>query len=731
MPVTRSSLAAEFLFQAADLGPEVLRVVRLQGTEGISRPYEFTIDCACDDPALDLASVVGEPALLSFRGPETDRWVHGIVSEFERTGRGRELTSYSARLVPKAWVLGLRRNSRVFPPKTTPQILEEVFKDAGLTTDDFEILTTRTYKERKYCVQYRETDLDFVTRMMEKEGMFYFFRQTEERHVLVVTDNAGKCEPIPVGPSIPFEEGGSGLLGPDQITAFRFAVSLCPVGYILRDFDFKKPARPLAAEKGEVSEKLTCYDYPGDFPDEGLGGEYARIRLEEERAEARLGRGEGVCRWFLPGHRFTLEGHPRAELNDEYLILRVEHEAVQPGAGGVDDTAGGEEPEVPYRNVFECVPSSLPYRAPRVTPEPKVEGPQTAVVTGPSGEEIHTDELGRVKIKFPWDRRGAEDDTTSHWVRVSQNWGGAGWGSIFIPRVGQEVVVEHLEGNPDRPIVTGRLYNGERPPPYPLPDKKTVSTIMSQTSPGGGSSNEVRFEDQSGGMGFFVHASKDMNLDVLDAKTESVAANETLSVGGDQTLKVAVDESVAIGGNRTTKIGGKDTWRILGSRTVEVQGSQAEKVGSLKNEVVIASATENVSGNLTSNVGAAAAWIVTGSIDESVSGSKSIMCGTHIRRVNGNDSLESGATRALTCAAYVIKAKAGVSLTAKGAASIAVGGVFKVNAANAVFEGEDKVVLRAGGATIEVLPSSITISGVTIKVDSSEIGMSGSTTAND
>lgn len=730
MPVSGSAATGEFLFEAAGHGAEELLVVRFRGSEGISRPFEFEVEIACDDADLDLASFVGEPAVFTCRGAEADRAVHGLVAEFERVAGGRAHTFYRARLVPKIWTLGLRRNSRVFPPKTTRLILEDVFKDAGLTTNDYEFRLKRTYKDRKYCVQYRETDLDFVTRLMEDEGMFYFFAPADDRCVLVVADDAQKCDPIAGEAAVPFEESGSGLLGPDQVTAFRFAQSMRPEGSVLRDFDFKSPARSLKAEGGDGAVRFHVYDYPGDFPDEKLGAEYAAIRLEQERAERRLGAGEGGCRRFLPGHRFTLEGHRRAELNREYLIVRVEHEGDQRRAAGADDLS--DDVEVPYRNAFECVPSDAAYRAPRVTPRPHVDGPLFATVVGPDGSEIHCDEFGRVKIKFQWDRSDRTDDSASHWVRVCQGWGGAGYGTIFLPRVGQEVVVEHLEGNPDRPIVTGRVYNGESMPPYGLPDQKTMSTIMSQTSPGGGSSNEVRMEDAVGAMQLFLHASKNMVTVVKDAKTEEVGVNERLSVGGDRTREVAREESVRVGRNRTVDVGGKDRVMSLGARSVDVGGSQTITIGGSKAEVIGKALDEKAGGNKKSEVGAACVRVVRGDSSESAGGNYVTLCGVHMRRVKGSEKVEAKAARTLNIAgAYFAKIGGSMAHSVKSKFAAVVAGAFLAKATNVSFEAQDKITLAAGGSTITVTPSEIEIKGVTVKADFSGVGLSGSSVKMD
>jgi len=715
-----SASPAEFLFEVGGLGPEVLRVVHFRGTEGISQLFEFEIELAADDASIEFDAVVGEAALLTWKGAAGDRRVHGIVSRFEQTGRGRSHAYYTARLVPKVWTLGLRHGSRIFQKKSTPEVLFKVLEGAGIPTDMFRKDLERKYKPRNFCVQYRESDFDFISRLMEEEGIYYFFEQTEKGHVMVIADHAAATVAIEDDSEIPFTRGWSGLEGVEQVALFRCAKRITPGAVTLIDFDFKKPSLSLkGGVRGNVDGEHEWYDYPAAVPDVSMAGDVARVRLEQHRAERELAGGDGNCRRFLAGYRFTLDGHPRAELNGEFLIVRVRHVGRQPQAGE-EDAVGAGEPLPTYRNAFDCVPSSTPWRSQRLTPLPRVRGPQTAIVVGPPGEEIHVDEHGRVKVRFLWDRVGADDDTASSWVRVSQGSCGSGWGQMFIPRVGNEVIVEFLEGDPNRPIITGRCFNAASMPPYALPDEKTMSTFQSQTSPGGGSSNELRMQDSNGGMEFFIHASKNMTVDVKNNFSEEVAVNAKHDVGIDLSLDVEVDETIGIGGDRTVTIGSNDKLRVRGSQTTDVTGSQTITIGSVKNEAVVTGAmTDNVTGSKTLDVGAASVRLVFKNSSETVTGSKtSTFGGLDLKVIRSDDGVEVGGKRSLKVGgAYLMKIGGALVQEVKGTLMSIAAGALIAKSANTTVKAEDLLTLVAGASIITMTPSSITIAGTSVKVD--------------
>lgn len=738
MTVVRVSERADFTFEAGDLDTEVLRVVRFRGVEGVSQLSRFDVELVSTDPDVQFDGLVGEKAALSWKGMEETRWVHGIVARFELVGHGRKLTYYNARLVPRVWTLTLRRQCRIFQNLSTPDILKKVFKDGGIPSDTVKYSLQRSYKPRKYCVQYRETDHDFVSRLMEEEGIFYFFEHTEDGHVLVIADDPGAHVEIPGDTTLIYRPGGAGMVGGEHIGKFRFARSVRTGAVTLREYDFKKPKLDMKTElKADEEDQFELYDYPGEYPDTGMGKELVKIRLEEERAERDRGDGEGNCRLMVAGYKFALEEHPRNDFNQDYLLLRIQHWGHQPQAAEEDGLPTAAEPFT-YQNAFQCIPAAVQFRPPRITPRPRVDGPQTAIVTGPSGEEIHVDEHGRVKVQFHWDREGKLDDKSSCWVRVSQGWGGPGWGAMFIPRIGQEVIVEFLEGDPDRPLITGRVYNGENPPPYDLPGSKTRSAIKSNSSPGGGGSNEIRFEDASGGEEVFVNATKDMNEVVGNNRTRQVGNNETVDVSSNRTKSVGANQSETIGANKKIEVGANHDETIGANMTLSVGANCTESIGanrsitisSAKTETIIAAAAETVGagksvtvgGEMAVIVGSDMSEVIGGGRDEKVGGDKSsTVGGAQSAKVAGDDTEEiagkkgvtvKGALSIQTDAEALLKAKADLGVTSD--ADVAIKGK------NVAVGGQDQIVLECGSASIVLKKSGdILIKGKKIEVKGS------------
>lgn len=711
--------AADFTFSTTGIDEDEIRVMRFTATEGISQCFTYDLELASFEVTADFEDIVGEPGTLQIHTAHGQRFVHGIISRWEEVGHDRAITYYAARLVPRLWTLTLKRQSRIFQKMTTPQILQQVLEKADIASDMFRFSLSGKYEQRLYCVQYRETDYDFLSRLMEEEGIFFFFEHTEDGHVMVIGDSSDVHAELPEDPTLRFRESDAGMLSEETVTAFRYARTLCTGAVTLKEFDFKKPALALSATKAadaDKEKKFESYEYPGDFHIQGLGDRLAGVRLEEERSEAYLGVGETDCRRLEAGYRFAMEDHPRDEVNTDLVILRARHVGEQPHAGG--GGAGDTKTKV-WHSHFECTPWAVPYRPARLTPRPRIDGPQTAVVVGPSGEEIHCDEHGRVKVKFHWDRSDADDDTASCWIRVSQGWGGAGWGMMFIPRVGQEVIVEFLEGDPDRPLITGRVYNGLNPPPYALPGEKTKSTIMSQTTPGGGGSNEIRFEDSSGNEEFFIHAQKDMNEVVKNNKTvqvhshllEEVGGNRTRTVGGNETITVAKDrteevkanETLTVGGSETILIGGNETIVIKGARSESVGGAAIEAIGGSEITAVKGDQTLTVGGALVEAVGKARATVVKGDLEQkSGAVTMQMVGGAKVVKVKGNYSEQAAL----------------ISETAAGVYKIKADGDMNVAAANVNVSAQSSIKLKCGGSSIEIKSGEIKITSggsVTIK----------------
>ena len=560
-------LSDESIFTFESKGyPDELRVVRVSGSEGLSELFTFQVELAARDGEIDLDSVVGVPAQLDIYYAEGTRSVFGIVSRFEQGVAGETFTPYYVELVPTVWLLTQRSKSRIFQEMTVKEIIEKVLTDDEVQSDYFRFALQRTnYVKRDYCVQYRETDWNFVSRLMEEEGIFYFFEHQDDKDVLVMADSGDVHVPIDGTSDVVFRDPSGAVEAEEFIYDFRFAQQIRPGTAVLRDYNFERPTLDLTKNQAaDRDPSLEVYDFPGLYTDEGTGAELARIRLQSAQSKRLIGEGQSVCRRLVPGNKFTLADYTRTSFNQEYLLTSVRHQGTQPL--GQDDAGG----RFRYDNQFQCIPADTPFRPPRKTPKPVVEGSQSAVVTGPSGEEIYVDKYGRVKVQFPWDREGQNNEKSSCWIRVSQLWAGAGWGAMFIPRIGQEVIVDFFEGDPDRPIITGRIYNGDNMPPYPLDKEKTKSTIKSDSTKGHGGSNEYRFEDKKGSEEIFQHAQKNLTIATENDKSQSTGHDESLSIGHDRTKTVKHDETTTVENDRTETVNGKETITIKGDRTETV-----------------------------------------------------------------------------------------------------------------------------------------------------------------
>ena len=539
------------------LGKDVLLLKSLAGTEAISRPFAFSLELLSENPSVSFDQVVGQRVSISITQASDDkRHINGFVSRFSQIGADERFTEYHAEVVPWLWFLTRTAACRIFQNMTVPDIVSKIFKDLGF--NDFKNSLQGTYDPWTYCVQYRETAFNFVSRLMEQEGIFYFFEHEKDKHTLVLGDRPSVHKPCPAQPKSRLDYTEGALLKEDVIQGWHLEQELRPGKYSLKDYNFETPSTNLEVKEPSIisvdgNSKYEIYDYPGEYEKKGEGETLAKTRMQEEETTHLVASGSSNCRGFTTGYRFELEGHSRRDMNKSYLLTEIHHSASVGECYHNESSDSGEQ----YSNHFTCIPQTVPFRPARITPKPFVQGPQTAVVVGKAGEEIWVDKYGRVKVQFHWDREGKKDENSSCWVRVSQPWAGKNWGAVWIPRIGQEVIVAFLEGDPDQPIITGRVYNAEQMPPYTLPDSQTRSTFMSRSSKGGGSSNynELRFEDKKGSEQIFINAEKDMDLRVENDSREFVGNDRSLIVKGNQKEKVEGDLHAEAGGNRNEKVG--------------------------------------------------------------------------------------------------------------------------------------------------------------------------------
>ncbi|MES2090018.1 MAG: type VI secretion system tip protein VgrG [Pseudomonadota bacterium] len=548
MPIT------SFLRIDTPLGSD-LHVARMSAQEEMGRLFEINVDVLSEDAAIDPYDLLGKPVCVNMEVEgDSVRHFHGNVCRITQLGAAGRFNQYRLVLRPDLWLLTRRSDIRIFQEMSAPDIIKKVFDAHGMLA---KFSLQGIYSNREYCVQYRETDFNFVSRLMEQEGIYYYFEHVADKHTMVLVDKVSAHEPCPGSSTFKFRESVAGNIDLEAISHWHFSREIQSGKVTLRDFDFKKPALNLTSENeasgAHAQPKLEIYDYPGEYLTPGDGRTHAKTRLDEIQSHHALAGGDTNVRHLATGYLFTLADHPRDDQNIEYLIISsdIHAQAEIPEAG-----ADGVEPS--YSCQFSALSTREVFRPLRTTPCPTVAGPQTAIVVGPSGSEIHTDEHGRVKVQFHWDRLGKKDEKSSCWIRVSHPWAGEGFGMIAIPRIGQEVVVDFLEGNPDQPLITGRVYHGTNVPPYALPANATVSTMKSQSSPGGDASNfnELRFEDKKGSEYIFLHAEKDFDRIVKNDSFHSVGHDEHVTITNDLKEKVGNDQHLEVGKDLKQKVGG-------------------------------------------------------------------------------------------------------------------------------------------------------------------------------
>ncbi|HDX8612773.1 TPA: type VI secretion system tip protein VgrG, partial [Aeromonas hydrophila] len=529
------------------------------------------LELASAQPDVDFGAVLDQPCeLLVWYNGELQRRVCGVVSDFAQGDSGFRRTRYQLLVQPALWRLSLRQNSRIFQAQKPDEILSILLQEHGIT--DYAFALKNEHAKREYCVQYRETDLDFVNRLAAEEGMFYFHEFEAGKHRIVFADDAAA---LTAGPELFFNLGNRSLEQGPYVRQFHYREAVRPSDVELKDYSFKTPAYGLSHKKqgSELDHQRDTYqhfDYPGRYKLDPSGKAFAQHRLDALRNDAVAGSGKSNSAALLPGQTFSLTEHPNGSLNTDWQIVRILHTGLQPQAL---EEEGGSGPTV-YHNEFGVVKASTTWRARIGSPEaphkPMVDGPQIAMVVGPEGEEIYCDEHGRVKLQFPWDRYGSSNDQSSCWVRVSQGWAGGQYGMMAIPRIGHEVIVSFLEGDPDQPIVTGRTYHATNRPPYELPANKTRTVLRTETHQGEGF-NELRFEDQAGQEEIYIHGQKDLNVliendaawhikhdehrDIDNERVTRIKANDHLTVEGEKRDQIKADYSLTVDASLHQKLG--------------------------------------------------------------------------------------------------------------------------------------------------------------------------------
>jgi len=732
-------MAAPFRLKTA-LDDDVLRVHACASREALSELGETTLTLLSERKDIRASELLGKSATLTMAlRDDAPRHLAGYVTRFAQTGFEGKHTVYQMTLRPWLWLLTRTADCRIFQEMTVPDIVKAVFDDHPVARAEFKLM--RAYRPWTYCVQYRETDFNFVARLLEHEGIYWYFNHDESGHTLVLTDAASAHDCAPGCESLPFY-GSLGNTPPEleYVDAWVTQESLKPGKVVITDYDFERPSTSLETQQDRTRDydlsDGEVFDYPGGYVQGSDGAQYVEDRLDEiQTAFARFD-GDTNAQGVRTGHLLSLTRHPREDQNARYLVTGTTTQLRQ----AATESASGESE---LRCRFNAIPADQQFRPERRTPKPMAPGPQTAIVTGPSGEEIFTDKYGRVKVQFHWDRRGQRNETSSCWIRVSQPWAGKGWGGVSIPRIGQEVVVDFVEGDPDQPLITGRVYNAEQMPPYGLPAAAVISGIKSKTHKGAGY-NELSMDDTAGKEMITIHGQFDMattvehdqtstihnnrtdTVDVDDSETvgnnqtQTVGVNQTISVGADRSKSIGANETVSVGANRTESVGANETITIGAHRTETVGAGETVTINAGQTVTVNGTRAHTVNGMQTTTISVAEAHTVGAGRAHTVGAAEAISVGgAQVVSIGGLQSVNVGALQSIGVGGPHKLSAATIGQTAKGTYKTKAGGSATIEAPS--------ITLKAGGSKIVMDSSGITISASKITVKASgTVGIKGS-----
>jgi len=674
MPLTQDN---QYFKVSTPLGKDKLIFRHLQGNEKLSELFEYTVEAISETNNLAFDSIVGKPVGVTLEFTNSyKRYIHGIATAFTQAKSDKtpdaetHLTVYHITLRPWFWFLTLTKNCQIFQNMSTPEIIKAIFKELGFS--DFKDSLKGTYTKREYCVQYDETAFSFVCRLMEDDGIFYFFEHTESKHTLVLADDLSVHQNVIGYNKIRFWEIYESSNPEDVIHKCFMSQQTLPAKYAIDDYHFETPSTDLKTEvTGKSTSKMRIYEYQsyqGGIDTTSAADKVANTRIQSFEWQKKILFGESYCIGFGAGGKFTLEKHPRKDINAEYIIYSLSISASL----------------TEYSNSFQAIPATVQFRPIVSTPKPRIAGLQTAVVTGPKGEEIYTDKYGRIKVQFHWDQKGKKDEQTTCFIRVNQSWAGKAWGRLFLPRIGQEVLVSFVNGDPDRPLVIGSVYNAEQTVPYALPANKTKSTLKTRSSLKGGTEdfNEIFFEDKKGEELFYQHAQKDMTIMVEHDRQKTVGNDEINKIKKNRTTTIEEEHETL-----TVEKGNRFVYVKTGNETHEVKGKRDLKVTGNETHKNDANFTHEVTGNYKLKVMGTLTIEVTGNV--SIKGSQNIKTEAMLNMKNKagiNFENEAGVT---------MKNKANVSIENNANVSIK-------STANVSLENKGNVMIKnEGGAMMQ------------------------------
>ena len=698
------------------LGPDLL-LRHFSAQEALSEPFTFQVTAASPKADLPFADLLGKHVSVRLAAAVQGgkpRHFDGLVEQVAALGPQGRHHHYQLTLRPWFWFLTQTQDCRIFQDRTVLQILETVLADHPIAALDDR--TTTGFTPWVYCVQYRESDFNFLSRLMEQEGISYHFEHEAGRHVMVLTDGVGGHAAAPGCQPLPVRHQAVGPDGPKEC-AFELSASrrIVPGATVIQDYDFTRSQTDLRQGRAQpASHALGDYevfDYPGYYDKEGDGEQFVRSQMEEYAAAAEQLEGRADARGLACGRLVAFKGATRAADDAEHLVLatqiRIDVSAWESGGAVAGVT--------PYACAFRALRSAVPWRAPRRTPKPVVQGPQTAIVTGPAGEEIHTDKYGRVKVQFHWDRYGGRDDKSSCWVRVSSPWAGKSFGFVQVPRIGQEVVVDFLEGDPDQPLITGRVYNAQNMPPWELPAHATQSGVLTRSSKGGAyaNANAIRFEDKKGAEQLWIHAEKNQDLEVENDETHWVGHDRTKTVDHDETVMVKHDRTETVGNDETITVGRHRTEAVGANESVSIGANRSMSVGASETLTVALQRTHAVGVNETIAIGAAQEIAIGAAQTVAIGAMQSVTVGA-------SQDVSVGAAQSLSVGAgQTVSVGADAALSVGGARRTQVGKDDALQVAkNLVIDAGDTITLKTGSASITMKKDgTIVIKGKDITID--------------
>lgn len=695
-----------FMRVASALGKDAFLLRRLQATESFSQLFSINVDLLSYDGSIRAEDVIGSH-IATFIGTNSfqPRPLNGFVKSFAYTGlEKRGLYGYKAELVPWLWFLDKRTNCRVFQNQTAQKIIESIFNELGF--NDFNFSLIDTHQTFEYCVQYRESDFNFISRLLEQEGLFYFFEHKADKHVLHIADNIAAFTFMDERTI----EHSSGSRAKHYVNSWQHRFQYCSGAFAQTDYNFENANLSLLTEtptsiKLNNNSALEQFEFPGNYSESQRGQNLTRIRMQQEEAGYQVVSAAGNFHQLEVGKKFKLRSdEAAADDKKNFVISEIRHDAFDGSyldEGSEDDGESGAR----YQNHFICLPEEVTYRPPLKTTKPRIDGVQTALVVGKPGDDIYTDKYGRIKLQFYWDRYGKKNESSSCWVRVATPWAGTKWGTLNIPRVGQEVVVTFVNGDPDQPLVIGSVYNSTHMPPVALPGGKNYAGTKSRSVKGGsGSFNEFSLDDSNGSEQVKLHAQKDYNTTVGNNLSSSVSANATYNVDGNSSSSIGGNSTLSVQGNESASIQGNQDYTVQGNRSGTVAGNLTESTAGKAEASIGASESRNVGTNQDVTIGA-----------------------NQVANIGANQTISIGANQETTISGNQTIGVSGKQDISALSQDISINTSATTSALNVSINGQASISLTVGGSNITIDPAGITLSmgASSVKIDATGVTVAG------